>query len=196
MTVVLVSTAFRTKGSAGFNGDDERWLGFLFVARGQAVYVRNPDYVPRDEPPSGSTGGKKAYLDKVIWRFMADPWDAANDLAAGEVDWWEEPPLEFIPKIEQSPDLKTFLVDPLGEQMTDCPPFSRCRAILWTWRPHARHGAPEGGSTAVRSLFGPIPERPRGHGVEQHCEALTASSTGDRAAAPMVGSGSFNDFRS
>ena len=47
---------------------------------------------------------------------MADPWDAANDLAAGEVDWWEQPPLEFIPKIEQSPDLKTFLVDPLGEQ--------------------------------------------------------------------------------
>ena len=72
----------------------------------QAVYVRNPDYVPRDEPPSGSTGGKRAYLDKVIWRFIADPWDAANDLAAGEVDWWEQPPLEFIPKIEQSPDLQ------------------------------------------------------------------------------------------
>jgi peptide/nickel transport system substrate-binding protein len=56
----------------------------------QAVYVRNPDYVPRDEPPSGSTGGKRAYLDQVIWRFMADPWDAANDLASGEVDWWED----------------------------------------------------------------------------------------------------------
>jgi peptide/nickel transport system substrate-binding protein len=82
----------------------------------QAVYVRNPDYVPRDEPPNGSTGGKRAYLDKVIWRFYADHWDAANDLAAGDVDWWEEPPLEFIPKIEQNPDLKTFRVDPLGEQ--------------------------------------------------------------------------------
>jgi peptide/nickel transport system substrate-binding protein len=82
----------------------------------QAVYVRNPDYIPRDEPPSGSTGGKRAYLDKVIWRFIVDPWDAANDLAAGEVDWWEQPPLEFIPKIEQSADLQTFLVDPLGAQ--------------------------------------------------------------------------------
>jgi len=68
----------------------------------QAVYVRNPDYVPRDEPPSGSTGGKRAYLDKVIWRFMAEPWDAANDLAAGEVDWWEEPPLEFIPRLNRT----------------------------------------------------------------------------------------------
>ena len=39
----------------------------------QAVYVRNRDYIPRNETPSGSTGGKKAYLDKVIWRYMPDP---------------------------------------------------------------------------------------------------------------------------
>jgi peptide/nickel transport system substrate-binding protein len=80
------------------------------------VYVRNADYIPRDEAPSGSTGGKKVYLDKVIWRYLADPWDAAEDLAAGEVDWWELPPLDFIPKIEQNPDLQTFLTDPLGAQ--------------------------------------------------------------------------------
>lgn len=52
----------------------------------------------------------------VIWRYTADPWDAAEDLAAGEVDWWQEPPLDFIPKIEQNPDLRTFLIDPLGQQ--------------------------------------------------------------------------------
>ena len=28
----------------------------------QAAYVRNPDYIPRDEMPSGSTGGKKVHL--------------------------------------------------------------------------------------------------------------------------------------
>jgi peptide/nickel transport system substrate-binding protein len=82
----------------------------------QAVYVRNPDYIPRDEPPSGSTGGKKVYLDKVIWRHIPDPWDAVEDLTAGEVDWWDEPPLEFIPKIEQNPNLQTFVFDHLGRQ--------------------------------------------------------------------------------
>jgi peptide/nickel transport system substrate-binding protein len=81
-----------------------------------AVYVRNPDYVPRDEAPSGSTGGKKAYVDRVIWRYVPDPSDAADALAAGEVDWWENPPLDFIPKIEQNRELQTFLVDPLGTQ--------------------------------------------------------------------------------
>src|SRR5271157_1646430 len=82
----------------------------------QVVYLRNPDYIPRDETPSGSTGGKKVYLDKVVWRYIPDPWDAADALAAGEVDWWEDPPLDFIPKIEQNPDLQTFFFDPLGTQ--------------------------------------------------------------------------------
>jgi peptide/nickel transport system substrate-binding protein len=82
----------------------------------QVVYVRNADYIPRDETPGGSTGGKKVYLDKVIWRYIPDPWDASEELAAGKVDWWEQPPLEFIPKIEQDPDLQTFLIDPLGAQ--------------------------------------------------------------------------------
>jgi peptide/nickel transport system substrate-binding protein len=82
----------------------------------QVVYLRNSDYIPRDETPSGSTGGKKVYLDQVIWRYLPDPWDAAEALAAGEVDWWEDPPLDFIPKIEQNPDLQTFLFDPLGTQ--------------------------------------------------------------------------------
>jgi peptide/nickel transport system substrate-binding protein len=82
----------------------------------QVVYLRNPDYIPRDETPSGSTGGKKVYLDKVIWRYIPDPWDAAEALTAGEVEWWEDPPLDFVPKIEQNPDLQTFLPDPLVTQ--------------------------------------------------------------------------------
>src|SRR5215471_8236613 len=82
----------------------------------QVVYVRNADYIPREEGPSGSSGGKRVYLDRVIWRYLPDPWDAAEALAAGGVDWWDEPPLDFIPKIEQNPDLQTFLIDPLGMQ--------------------------------------------------------------------------------
>jgi peptide/nickel transport system substrate-binding protein len=82
----------------------------------QVVYVRNADYVPRNEAPSGSTGGKKVYLDKVIWRYIPDPATANAALAAGELDWWEIPPLDFLPKIEQTATLATFLPDPLGTQ--------------------------------------------------------------------------------
>jgi peptide/nickel transport system substrate-binding protein len=99
----------------------------------QAVYVRNADYVARDEPPSGSTGGKRAYLDKVTWRYVPDAWDAAEDLATDKVDWWEQPPLDFIPKIEQTPDLQTQLNDPRGTQgwlRPNClhPPFNNKKA--------------------------------------------------------------------
>jgi peptide/nickel transport system substrate-binding protein len=81
----------------------------------QVVYLRNPDYVPRPETPSGSTGGKRTHIDRVIWRYIPEPTYAADALAAGEVDWWEEPPLDFLPKIEQNPALRT-LEDPLGGQ--------------------------------------------------------------------------------
>jgi peptide/nickel transport system substrate-binding protein len=82
----------------------------------QVAYLRNPDYIPREETPSGSTGGKKVHLDKVIWRYIPDAMDAAAALAAGEVDWWQEPSVDFLPKIEANPDLQTFLFDPLGAQ--------------------------------------------------------------------------------
>ncbi len=98
-------------GSGPFKFARDEWQ-----AGEQAVYVRNPDYIPRDGPPSGSTGGKKVYLDKVIWRYIPDPWEAAEALTAGEVDWWQDPPLDFVPKMEQNPDLHTFPIDPLGVQ--------------------------------------------------------------------------------
>ncbi len=98
-------------GSGPFKFARDEWR-----AGEQAVYVRNPDYIPRDDPPSGSTGGKKVYLDKVIWRYIPDPWEAAEALTAGEVDWWQDPPLDFVPKMEQNPDLHTFPIDPLGVQ--------------------------------------------------------------------------------
>jgi peptide/nickel transport system substrate-binding protein len=70
----------------------------------QAIYTRNPDYIPRPEPPSGSTGGKKANLDKIIWRYIADPFEAAQALVTGEMDWWQEPPLDFFPKLRSNPE--------------------------------------------------------------------------------------------
>src|SRR4029453_17646370 len=81
-------------GSGPFKFAREEWQ------RGeQVVYFRNPDYVPREEAPSGSTGGKKAHLDKVIWQYMPDPWRAAEALTTGEADWWQDPRIQLIPTI-------------------------------------------------------------------------------------------------
>ncbi len=82
----------------------------------QVVYVRNPDYVPRKEPSSGSTGGKVVHLDKVLWRYIPDATTASAALERGEVDWWENPPVDFVPRVEQNPALTVFVFDPRGQQ--------------------------------------------------------------------------------
>jgi peptide/nickel transport system substrate-binding protein len=99
----------------------------------QVVYLKNSAYIARAEAASGSTGGKRANVDKVVWRYMADPFEAAEMLATGEVDWWQEPPLDFIPKIKQDPNIDTFLFDTLGGQgwlRPNClhPPFNNKKA--------------------------------------------------------------------
>ena len=100
-----------TIGSGPFRFVKDEWQ-----PGNQVVYVKNADYVPRNEAPSGSTGGKAVLLDRVVWRPMADHATANAALEAGEIDWWENPPLDFVPRIEQNASLATFITDPRGTQ--------------------------------------------------------------------------------
>ena len=60
------------------------------------VYVKNEDYVPRDEPPSGFAGGKVAKVDRVEWIYIPDQNTAVQALVTGEVDMIEIPPTDFL----------------------------------------------------------------------------------------------------
>jgi peptide/nickel transport system substrate-binding protein len=82
----------------------------------QVVYVRNEQYVPRNEQPSGAAGGKRVYVDRVIWRYIPDPATAAAAIEAGEIDVWEQPPLDLVPKIEKNPDIAIVTYDTVGNQ--------------------------------------------------------------------------------
>ena len=53
----------------------------------KAVYLKNTKYVPRSEPPSGTTGGKHVYVDRVEWNLaLRDAQAQFNALQKGEVD--------------------------------------------------------------------------------------------------------------
>ncbi len=53
----------------------------------KAIYVKNAKYVPRSEPPSGSAGGKRVYVDRVEWNLaLRDAQAQVNALKKGEVD--------------------------------------------------------------------------------------------------------------
>ncbi len=82
----------------------------------RVVYVRNADYVPRRENPSGAAGAKRALVDRVEWRYIPDAATAGAALEAGEVDYWENVPLDFAPRLESNQNLSVFVTDPRGSQ--------------------------------------------------------------------------------
>jgi peptide/nickel transport system substrate-binding protein len=63
----------------------------------RAVYRRNPDYVPRGEPASGTAGGKVAHVDRVELLTIRDAQTAALALANGEVEPWRRFPAHAPP---------------------------------------------------------------------------------------------------
>ncbi len=63
----------------------------------KAVYLKNTKYQPRKEPPSGSTGGKNVYVDRVEWNLaLRDGQAQMNALQKGEVDIIEALPFQFF----------------------------------------------------------------------------------------------------
>ena len=53
----------------------------------KAIYLKNTKYVPRKEAPSGTTGGKLVYVDRVEWNLaLRDAQAQVNALKNGEVD--------------------------------------------------------------------------------------------------------------
>jgi peptide/nickel transport system substrate-binding protein len=79
----------------------------------KSVYVRNPKYVPRKEPPSGSTGGKNVYVERVEWNLaLRDAQAQVSALQKGEVDILEQPAFEHVPALKKDPGLTVYTYSP------------------------------------------------------------------------------------
>jgi len=87
-------------GSGPFRFVKEEWQPGHRV-----VYVKNADYVPRDEPPNWATGGKVVKVDRVEWLYIPDAVTAAQALSSGEVDYWEYVPNDHVPALEHDPNI-------------------------------------------------------------------------------------------
>lgn len=100
-----------TIGSGPFKFVDAEWVPGSLV-----VYVKNEDYIPRDEPPSQAAGGKVVHLDRVEWHYIPDPATSVNALIAGEIDYIPEPAFDLLPQLESADDITVEIVDPVGNQ--------------------------------------------------------------------------------
>jgi peptide/nickel transport system substrate-binding protein len=78
------------------------------------VYIKNPNYVPRPEPASGTAGGKHVYVDRVEWIVLKDAQTQANAIANGEVDMIEWMPAEQYAAFKSNPKLELVKPTPAG----------------------------------------------------------------------------------
>ncbi len=96
-------------GSGPFVFKQDEW-----VPGAKVVYVKNPNYVPRSDPPSAAAGGKLAKVDRVEWLYFPDQTTAMNALINGEVDYFESPANDLMPLLEADPNIVVEINDPLG----------------------------------------------------------------------------------
>jgi len=78
------------------------------------VYDRNPGYVPRKEPPSGTAGGKVVKVERVIFENMADEQTAMSALQAGEIDFMEMPPQDLLDVLRSDNNLNVEVLNKTG----------------------------------------------------------------------------------
>ena len=82
----------------------------------KVVYEKNTDYVPRNEPPSWTSGAKVVKVDRVEWITMADAQTAVNALQSGDIDFLEAPTFDILPVLSANPELTIETLNKLGYQ--------------------------------------------------------------------------------
>jgi peptide/nickel transport system substrate-binding protein len=95
---------------------------FVFVKEefnpgSKSVYRKFTDYVPRREPASLLAGGKQAYVDRVEWIYIPDANTGVAAMNAGEMDYYENPPIDLLPLMKSNPKIKVEVTDPIGTQV-------------------------------------------------------------------------------
>jgi peptide/nickel transport system substrate-binding protein len=92
-----------------------KYLAAERVPGQRVVFEKNAGYVPRDGKPSFNAGPKIVNFDRIVWNVVPDSSTAAAALQAGEVDWWENPPIDLVPRLKDDKSLVVVVKDRTGE---------------------------------------------------------------------------------
>jgi peptide/nickel transport system substrate-binding protein len=82
----------------------------------RVVLERNPDYLPRREPPVWASGAKLAKLARIELIGQPDSQTAVNALIRGEVDFVEAVPIDLMKQANEAPDVRLRVTNRLGFQ--------------------------------------------------------------------------------
>ena len=79
-----------------------------------AVYVRNDDYIPRDEPTSLAAGAKIPFLERIEWVSFPSQDDAIAALINNDIQYLESLSTENIADLEGQDGISVVLADAVG----------------------------------------------------------------------------------
>jgi peptide/nickel transport system substrate-binding protein len=112
----LAKTDANTQISEAIGSGPFKYIAAERVPGQRVVIEKNADYVPRDSgTPSFNAGPKIVHFDRVLWNFIPDAATAAAALQGGEVDWWENPTIDLVPRLKGDANLTVTVKDKTGE---------------------------------------------------------------------------------
>ncbi|WP_408904026.1 ABC transporter substrate-binding protein [Rhodopila sp.] len=92
-----------------------RFIANEHVPGSLIVYERFEKYQPlKTGTPSFTAGPKIVHFDRVEWHVIPDAATAGAALQAGEMDWWEQPPSDYLPLFKRGGKLSVSIQDPTG----------------------------------------------------------------------------------
>jgi peptide/nickel transport system substrate-binding protein len=112
----LAKTDANTQVSEAMGSGPFKYVAAERVPGQRVVMEKNAAYVPRDGgKPSFNSGPKIVHFDRILWNFVPDAATAAAALQAGEVDWWENPSIDLVPRLKSDANLTVTVKDTTGE---------------------------------------------------------------------------------
>lgn len=96
-------------GSGPYRFSMEEW-----VPGEKVVYVRNDDYVPRDEPTSLAAGAKTAHLERIEWISYENQDLAIDALLANDIQYLESPSVSRLDRLVGHDEIVVAVTDPTG----------------------------------------------------------------------------------
>jgi peptide/nickel transport system substrate-binding protein len=91
-----------------------RFLKDEYISGGSAAWAKFDGYVPRQEPPDWTTGGKVAHFERIEWKIIPDAATASAALQSGEVDWYEQVQADLVPLLRRNGEIAFASSNPQG----------------------------------------------------------------------------------
>jgi peptide/nickel transport system substrate-binding protein len=91
-----------------------RFVANEYVNGSRAVYEKFDKYVSRSEPAIWACGAKQAHFPRIVWQIIPDAATAGAALQNNEIDWWEQPLADLLPKLATDKNIELQIDQPWG----------------------------------------------------------------------------------